>query len=146
MESYNEIKARHQAEVNAFPFGAAFNGEQFADMMRKFGLPNDAEGCAQIVSLGAGVFLRRADIPAYKEMSERFDKEMRELRKSHKELKMAFYEEFKNYECQFERRDAEVCAAVGLDWDEVRNDAELLEIYRAAWKLFWRDCVKNDWF
>ena len=35
MESYKEMKERHQAEVNAFPFGFAFSGEQFREMMEK---------------------------------------------------------------------------------------------------------------
>ncbi len=146
MESYQTIKARHQAEVNAFPLGFAFSNKQFAEMMEKFGLPNDKNGCAQIVSIGCGGFLRRSDIPAWKELSERHAREMKEFRKSRKELTEAFRYEFANHECQFGACDAEVCAAVGLTWDEVQNDAELLKIYRSAYKLFWKDCVKNDWF
>ena len=41
MESYKEMKERHQAEVNAFPFGFAFSGEQFREMMEGWGLKED---------------------------------------------------------------------------------------------------------
>lgn len=146
MESYQSIKARHQAEVNAFPIGAAFSNQQLAEMMQKFGLPNDKTGYAQIVSLGAGCYIKRSDIPAWNEMSERHEREMKDFRKSRKELREGFRHEFANHECQFIRVDEEVCACFGLTYEEVQNDKELKKIYDEAWKLFWQDCIKNDWF
>ena len=44
MSKYTELEAKHQAEVNAFPFGFAFNQSQFDEMMKKWGLkPTDSE-------------------------------------------------------------------------------------------------------
>lgn len=146
METYQQIKARQQAEVNAFPIGAAFSDKQVEEMMQKFGLPNDKRGYAQIVGLGYGAYIMRKDVPAWNEMAERHEREMKEWRKNRKELKEGLRYEFANHECQFGRRDEEVCACVGLDWAEVQKDAELMKIYKEAWKLFWDDCVKNDWF
>ena len=146
MESYQDIKARHQKEVDAFPTGAAFSEKQLAEMMEKFGLPNDKSGYAQLASLGYGVFILRKDVPAWNEMAERHEREMKEMRKSRKELREAFRQEFQNHECQFIREDEQVCECLGLTWEEVQNDAELLKIYNEAWKLFWADCIKNDWF
>ena len=146
MESYQSIKARHQAEVNAFPLGAAFSDSQLAEMMRKFGLPNDKSGYAQIVSLGYGCYIRRSDVAAWNEMTSRHEREIKELRKSRKELKEALRYEFANHECQFVRDDKTVCECVGLDWDEVQSDPELKKLYDEAWKLFWKDCIENDWF
>jgi hypothetical protein len=146
METYQQIKARHQAEVNAFPLGACFSETQLAEMMRQFGLPNDKSGYAQIVSLGYGCYIRRVDVPAWKEMGERHEREMKEFRKSRKELKEAFRYEFANHECQFIRDDERVCEKVGLTYAEVQNDPELRKIYDDAWKLFWKDCIDNDWF
>lgn len=82
MNSYKTIKARHQAEVNAFPLGFAFNEKQFTEMMEKFGLQNDKSGWAQIVSLPAGGFLKKADIPAWEELCKRHKEEMCKMRKS----------------------------------------------------------------
>lgn len=146
MESYQSIKARHQAEVDAFPLGAAFSDKQFAEMMQKFGLPNDKTGYAQIVSLGYGAFIMRKDVPAWNAMAERHEQEMKEFRKSRKELREGFRHEFANHECQFIRMDEEVCACFGLTYEEVQKDPELKKIYNEAWKLFWADCIKNDWF
>lgn len=146
MESYQSIKARHQAEVNAFPLGACFSDKQLAEMMQNFGLPNDKSGYAQIVSLGYGCYIRRSDVPAWNEMTSRHEREMKEFRKHRKELREGFRYEFANHECQFIRDDDAVCAKFGLTYEEVKGDPELLKIYNEAWKLFWKDCIKNDWF
>lgn len=147
MESYQSIKARHQADVDAFPLGAAFSNEQLAQMMKRFGLPNDKSGYAQIISLGAGCFIKRSDLPAWNEMIERHEREMKEFRKSRKELTQAFRYEFANHEYQFGNcPDDTICQAVGLTWDEVRGDAELLKVYKSAYKLFWKDCLQHNWF
>lgn len=146
METYTDIKVRHQKEVDAFNIGAAFSNEQLAEMMAKFGLPNDKTGYAQIVSLGYGAYIMRKDVPAWNEMSERHKREMREFRKRRKNLKEALRYEFRNHESQFCLQEDVICQSVGLTWDEVRNDKELLKIWEEAWKLFWSDCVKNDWF
>ena len=146
MESYQQIKARHQADVNAFPMGCAFGDKQLAEMMQKFDLPNDKTGYAQIVSLGAGCFIRRTDIPAWNNMCERHKREMKEFRKSEKELIQALRYEFANHECQFSNDTESALANVGLTLSEVESDPELLKIYKEAWKLFWNDCVENGWF
>lgn len=70
MKTYNELKERQQKEVDTFPFGAAFNKEQFEEMQKK--LPLD-EG-DKYYSLGAGMFVRGKDIPAMKEMFARHKK------------------------------------------------------------------------
>ena len=146
MESYLQIKARHQAEVNAFPIGAAFSDKQVAEMMEKFGLPNDKSGYSQIVSLGYGVFIMKKDVPAWREMTERHDRELKEMRKSRKELKKALFYEFGNHESQFNLDEVAVCNSVGLEWEEVQNDEELHKLFNDTYREFMRHCIKNDLF
>ena len=52
METYREMKTRHQQEVNAFPIQWAFNQAQLEEGMRKLGLEPSATG--QIVGIGGG--------------------------------------------------------------------------------------------
>ena len=144
METYIQIKARHQADINAFPIGAAFSKQQLADMLKKFDLPNNETGYAKIVSLGAGCFIRKSDIPAWREMTDRHKREMEEFRSSRDRLISALRIEFTNRECQFMDDDEGVCAAVGLDWKEVQKNKELLKTYNKAFNLFMRDCEKAD--
>ena len=146
MESYQQIKERHQAEVNAFPLGAAFSDKQLAEMMAQFGLPNDKTGYAQIVSLGYGVFIKRADVPAWREMANRHEAEMKEYRKNRKALKDAFIFEFRNHESQFNLDEETICNCVGYSWEEVKADPELHKIFNDAYRAFYKDCIINDRF
>ena len=70
MNKYQELKDRQQKEFNAFPLGVAFSKEQFANMMAKWNLTvNDTD---KICSLGAGCYIRKCDIEAYKNIGSRF--------------------------------------------------------------------------
>ncbi len=74
MNKYQELKDRQQKEFNKFPLGAAFNKEQFANMMAKWNLTvNDTD---KICSLGAGCYIRKCDIEAYKNIGLRFKQEL----------------------------------------------------------------------
>lgn len=55
---YLELKTKHEKEMNAFPSGACFSKEQFADMMQKWGLTvNDTD---KICSIG-GEYLKHCE-------------------------------------------------------------------------------------
>lgn len=147
METYQQIKARHQKEVDNFPLGACFSNQQLAEMMKQFGLPNDKSGYAQIVSIGAGCYIKRSDVPAWLEMAKRHEAEMKAFRRQRKELVNALRYEFANHEYQFGNcPDESICAPLGLSWEEVRKDKALLKIYNDALKLFWKDCKEHNWF
>ena len=56
MNSYLEMRKRHQTEVNAFPIKWAFNNEQLVEGMRELGVnPEDTD---KVVSIGGGGFMR----------------------------------------------------------------------------------------
>ena len=62
------------ANTNAFPIGACYNQDQFAEMMQKWGLTvNDTD---KIVSIGGGCYLRKCDVQAFLDMSARFKQEI----------------------------------------------------------------------
>jgi hypothetical protein len=69
MNSYEEMKNKHQEEINAFPFGWAFNQKQFEEMMAKFGLK--ADDYDKIYSIGNNGFIRKTDSDAMDEMFAR---------------------------------------------------------------------------
>ena len=74
--TYLELKQRQQKEVNEFPFGFAFNNQQFKEMMEKFGLKE--KDTDKIYSLGAGSYIRKSDSKAMEEMFARHRKEIEE--------------------------------------------------------------------
>ena len=76
METYQEMKIRHQKEVNAFPIYFAFSNVQLGRMFKELGL-NPQKDCDKIVSIpGTGGFILKKDTGAYKEMSQRQHEEL----------------------------------------------------------------------
>ena len=70
---YQILKDRQQKEFNAFPMGAAFSQQQFAEMMEKWGLlPTDTD---KIVHIGGGCYIRKTDREAFRALVERLEKE-----------------------------------------------------------------------
>lgn len=68
MNAYAEMKARHQERVNALPLMFAFSQQQFNEGMAKWGLePSDV---GKITSIGAGGFIRKADLAHFHDTME----------------------------------------------------------------------------
>lgn len=61
---YEDLKNKHQQEMNTFPIGACFSQKQFEEMMQKWGLTvHDTD---KICSIGGGCYVRKSD---YKDLS-----------------------------------------------------------------------------
>ena len=69
MNKYQEMKERHQKEVNEFPMAFAFNKEQFDEGMRKLGL--DPSETDKVCRLPAGGFCRLDDVDRLRGMFKR---------------------------------------------------------------------------
>ena len=115
VETYKQIKERHQREMDAFPLGFAFSEKQFNEMMHKFGLPNDKNGCSQIFSIGAGGYVRKSDLSAFCSLCNRQAQELRDFCNEQEKAVEALRFEFANHEYQFNPNDEAVCRSVGLD-------------------------------
>ena len=141
--TYMQLKQKHQEEVNAFPFGFAFGDKQFKEMMSKWGLDADNdEDLKKIVSIGAGGYLRKTDVPAFEEMCERHNKEIQAFKKDEKEFIAGIVYELHNHEYGYSRDEADVEAALrsfNLDLEDVQKDEHLREMVQKAIK----QCVKE---
>lgn len=127
MNSYVEMKERHQKEVNEFPMNFAFSDEQFKRAMEELGLTeNDLD---KVVSIGAGGFIRKTDVKAYKEMGERQYKEFREAIEKDKVgdgfIKEMFLYELANHEYIITREIDDTLDALGLTDNDIRNNNNL---------------------
>ncbi len=127
MNSYVEMKERHQKEVNEFPMNFAFSDEQFKRAMEELGLTeNDLD---KVVSIGAGGFIRKTDVKAYKEMGERQYKEFREAIEKDKVgdgfIKEMFLYELANHEYIITRKIDDTLDALGLTDNDIRNNNNL---------------------
>lgn len=127
MNKYLEMKERHQKEVNNFPIKFAFSNEQFKRAMEELGLTeNDLD---KVVSIGAGGFIRKKDIKAYKEMGERQYKEFKALIEKDKVgdefIKEMFLYELGNHEYILTFDISDTLDAVGLTEEDIRNNKNL---------------------
>lgn len=74
---YQEMRERHQAEVNDFPLMFAFDARQFAEGLCRLGLRSSDKD--KVCALpGTGGFCRKSDLPALKGMFARHHRELQE--------------------------------------------------------------------
>ena len=123
METYLQMKARHQKEVEAFPMAFAFNNEQFKDGMEKLGL--DAKDTKSILSLGGGGFIRRSDSEALTAMFDRINAEKVEARKNDDYLFQMFAYELANHEYNYTWDLTDTLQSLGLTFEEVKANQQL---------------------
>ena len=127
MNSYVEMKERHQKEVNEFPMKFAFSDEQFKKAMEELGLTeNDLD---KIVGIGAGGFIRKIDVNDYREMGKRqykeFLKAIQEDKIGDSFIKEMFLYELANHEYIITREIDDTLDALGLTDNDIRNNNNL---------------------
>ena len=140
LETYTEMKNRHQAEINAFPIGFAFSNEQFEKEMERLGVSSSKE----LLSIGYGGFIRKSDKQAYLDLMNKIHDEEKEFKKQDKNLLDMFVYEMKNHEYQFSYDNEEVLSACGISPDEINDRIE--KIFKKAKKKFFKLCDENDWY
>lgn len=127
MNKYVEMKKRHQKEVNNFPIKFAFSDEQFKKAMEELGLKED--DLDKVVDIGAGGFIRKADVEAYKEMGKRqyeeFWKAIREDKEGNGFIKEMFLYELANHEYVITREIDDTLEALALTRDDIKNNKNL---------------------
>lgn len=134
MTKYQELKAKHEQELNAFPFMWAFSNEQFDAGMKGLGLdPTDTD---KIFSIGAGGYIRKTDAPAMKEMFTRHKAELKAARAADKKAKGFNFEmfmyELDNHEYCYTGDASDALAALGLSYEEVQADERLSKAFKKA--------------
>ena len=142
MNSYQQLREKQQAEVNAFPIGAAFSNQQFAEMMQKWDLTVDDTD--KICSLGAGCFIRKSDKAAFLEMAERHHKEMQDAIAADETGDGFIYDmflyELANHEYCITYDLEETLDALGLTIEQVNADKRLSHGLAKARKDYLKNC------
>ena len=135
---YLELKNKHQKEMNAFPIGACFNQEQFAEMMQKWGLTvNDTD---KIVSIGGGCYLRKCDVQAFGVLPTGFEAKKANAITADKTgdgyIYQMFLYELANHEYCITYDYEDTFDALELTIDEINADKRLLHGLRKATKEY----------
>ena len=130
MSKYTELKAKHQAEVNAFPFGFAFNQSQFDEMMKKWGLkPTDIR---EILTLGGGSYVRRDDVKAMHEMFARHEAEWNIAIQDEEFMFEMFNYELANHEYSYTGDLTDTLEALGLTMDIINETPNMADALKRA--------------
>ena len=134
--SYTELKKKHMKETEKFPLEFAFGGQQFKEMMvSKFNL-DPAKDLDKVVSLGSGIYLKKADVGAYKEMCFRHRKEIRDAIDSDESgegfVCQMFYTKLVNTEYGYTGDAEDALAALGYSYSKVKKDPKLWAGFQMA--------------
>lgn len=130
MSKYTELKSKHQAEVNAFPFGFAFNKDQYDEMMAKWGLkPTDR---SQIIYMDGGCFVRKSDYEAMKEMFDRHEAERKTAMQDDEYLFQMFNYELANHEYSYTYELDDTLDALGLTIEEINANPTMADALKRA--------------
>lgn len=126
MNKYMELKNKIQKEVDEFPMGFAFSNEQFEKMKEELGVKEDSE----LLSIGAGGFIRKTDKDAFNELfnnkAKRIDEAIAEDKTGEGFIKDMFLYELANHEYCITYDLEDTLYALDLTYDEVMNDERLL--------------------
>lgn len=130
MSKYTELKSKQQAEVDAFPFGFAFNQSQFDEMMTKWGL--DPKNTEAIFSIGGGGYIRKTDADAMHKMFDRHEAERKAAMQDDEYLYQMFSYELGNHEYSYTCDLTDTLEALGLTIDEINADPRMAEALKRA--------------
>lgn len=126
-ETYQEMKKRQQEELKKIPRKYAFSDEQFKQGMKDLGLnENDTD---KIVGIGAGGFMKKTDVEAYKELQKKHFKEFwTEIAKDtvgDKFIKNMFLYELNNHEYSYTNDITDTLMSLGLSDKDIKENENL---------------------
>lgn len=147
MNAYLAMKKRHQSEVNGFPMKFAFGKEQFEKAMSDLGLKPTATD--KVTGTGYGGFMLNEDVPRFKEMFERHDREREEAIVADTDgtgfaYQMFLYELCNHEYCvTYDLRDT--LGACGLSLEDVNKSPALCKALLNAKTDYLKACEENGW-
>jgi len=137
MESYVDMKARHQKEFDALPICYAFNKGQLDEAKKKL-------GDVPLATFGYGSVYRKSDFGLITAVLDRHEEEHKKLREDYKELEDGFLYEMSNHEFNINQQGVEdVLRCFGMTEDDLKNP-QIKEAWGKALKRYWADIEANN--
>lgn len=135
---YRELIEQQQARYSAFPHGAAFTEEQLKEEMKRLQVHDRKE----LISIGAGVFIRKTDITEYMNMRIDLNRERREFLQVDENLFDALVYELGNHEYCVTYDDTDAVEAIGFDYEneDEENTERFMRILTQAKKYYLAMC------
>lgn len=143
INEYDEMKKRHQEELNRFPIAFAFTDEQFKDGLKKLGLKEtDIDKVCSIGSTGG--FIKITDVDNLKNMFKKHNQEHSKNIENDKTgtgyIKDMFISELINHEYIITNDLESSLMALGLNYEDIQKDNRLA----TGLKLATKEISKQD--
>lgn len=141
--NYQELKQKHQKEVNDYLKDTAFfafSNEQMQEGIKRLNVSPDNK----IFELGAGGYMLSSAKNGWLELLKNQKQELKDFRKKQKNLKDLIMTELSNHEYIYSQDDDLILEVCGISKDEFENDANLRSIYKKARKEYWQKAVELE--
>ena len=132
MSKYSIFKRAKQQKVNEFPMMFAFSKEQLEEGKAKLGVTDNKE----LLSIGAGGFIRKSDKNEFDNLFIQIDKELSENLNDDEFLYDAFLYEIANHEYCYSCDLTDSLEVLGLTVEQVRADNRMNSILNKAIRAY----------
>ena len=132
MSKYSIFKRAKQQKVNEFPMMFAFDNKQFEEGKAKLGVTDNKE----LLSIGAGGFIRKSDKNEFDNLFIQLDKELSENLNDDEFLYDAFLYEIANHEYCYSCDLTDSLEVLGLTVEQVRADNRMNSILNKAIRAY----------
>ena len=134
MMMYREFKEMQQKEFNALPTMFAFNKSQLDEQLEKIKANRN-----EIVSLGCGMFMRKADVYKLEAFNGKYEAMEKQLMENDEFLLDAFLYELRNHEYIITREVDDALSVFDLTVDDVMKDDRMLVAINKAMNIIERE-------
>lgn len=134
MMMYREFKEMKQKEFNALPTMFAFNKSQLDEQLEKIKANRN-----EIVSLGCGMFMRKADLYKLEAFNGKYEAMKNQLMENDEFLLDAFLYELRNHEYIITREVDDALSVFDLTVDDVMKDDRMLVAINKAMNIIERE-------
>lgn len=125
METYKQMKDRHQKEFNALPVAFAFSDKQYKEQLAAWNITEEEAAAGAVVGTGAGGFIRAEDKQLFIDTVERISAETSAAIDADTTgtgfIFQMFVEELANHEYSYTMDTAETLDALGLTPEDIEN-------------------------
>lgn len=120
-ETYQELKQRHQKEIDNFPMKFAFSPQQLDEAMREL-------GTSEVMKVGAGGLIRKSDKENLLNLFKRHDEELNEAMKNESFAEKALRYELANHEYSTTGDPTEALSVLGISLKDVKQSSVLEKV------------------
>lgn len=138
METYVQMKKRHQKEFEALPTFVAFSETQFQEGISKIGASDRNE----ILCLCSGIYCKKSDKHLFEEYFRRTKQELIDAEKDFDFCVEMFKYELGNHEYIITYDPEDAIYACGLSMEKVFEDPHFSKAFKTAKEQYLKECEK----